>query len=242
MAHDTIVDFQTRPNPTSETPELGYQPVLSLIDGDVVAVKTVRPRAVHGTRRRIISSSNRYRDMLHDGLTEAHNWPAAVAIWLAFPGSELNNPDFPLDLHTALRRADIPAERLTLKLPETTAMPITTDGLLSLAGLRDLGVGLVLTEFGGAIASLSMLRRLPLTAVALSPAVVGGLPEDHEDAALVRAAISMAHVLGISVVANGIATDEQRSWLAGLGCAAGIGPLFGAPMPAARLGRWLRGD
>ncbi|MBC7637712.1 MAG: EAL domain-containing protein [Acetobacteraceae bacterium] len=180
--------------------------------------------------------------MLHDGLMEAHNWPAAVAIWLAFPGSELNNPDFPHELHTALRRADIPAERLTLKLPETTAMPINTDGLLSLAGLRDLGVGLVLTEFGGAIASLSMLRRLPLTAVALSPAVVGGLPEDREDAALVRAAISMAHVLGISVVANGIATDAQRGWLAGLGCAAGIGPLFGAPMAAAKLGRWLRGD
>ncbi len=242
MAHDTIIDFQTQANRAPDTPALGYQPILSLSDGDVVAVKMVRPRAMHGNRHGTISSSNRYRDMLHDGLTEAHNWPAAVAIWLAFPGSELNNPDFPLELHRALRRADIPAERLTLKLPETTAMPITTDGLLSLAGLRDLGVGLVLTEFGGAITSLSMLRRLPLTAVALSSVVVGGLPEDREDAALVRAAISMAHVLGISIIATGIATDAQRGWLAGLGCTAGLGPLFATPMPADKMGRWLRGD
>lgn len=242
MTHDTIIDFQTRRETTVETTELSYQPVLSLIDGDLVAVQAVRPGTAHGTRHGPISSPGRNRDMFHRGLTEARNWPRAVAIWLAFLGSELNNSDFPLELRTALRRADIPAERLTLILPEATAMPITTDGLIALAGLRDLGVGLVLTDFGGAIASLSMLRRLPLTALALSPAVVGCLPQDPEDAALVRAAISMAHVLGLSVIASGIATDAQRGWLAGLGCTAGLGPLFGAPMPAAQLGRWLRGD
>jgi len=242
MTHDTNIDFQTRHETTVEATDLSYQPVLSLIDGDLVAVQAVHRGTAHGTKRGPILSPGEYRNMLHRGLTVARHWPPAVEIWLAFPGSEFNNLDFPLELREELRRADIPAERLTLLLPEATAMPITTDGLLSLAGLRDLGLGLVLTEFGGDIASLSILRRLPLTAMAISPEVVGGLPQDPEDAALVRAAISMAHVLGISVIASGIVNDAQRGWLAGLGCAAGLGPLFGAPMPAAQLGRWLRGD
>lgn len=108
---------------------------------------------------------------------------------------------------------------------------------LRLAALRDLGVGLVLDDFGAAQGSLSALRRAPLSAVKLDGSVVRGLPHDREDAAVAQATIQVAHALGLTVTAEGVETEAQRACLAALGCDEGQGYLFSMPLPAACFAR-----
>ncbi len=220
MLHDTRVAFDMRARQGAEPVPHRYQPALSLHNSDLVAIRARHHR---------------------DRLVAAPTWPDTVAIWLNPTARALAHPDFPRELGTQLRAVGVAPARISLELPEAAAMAIPPHGLLTLSALRDIGVGLILTEFGGAIASLSALKRLPLTAMTLSPALVHSLPTDREDAGLVRAAISAADTLGLAVIADGVATPAQRNWLADQGCLAGLGPFFAAPMSAQGLATWLAG-
>jgi EAL domain-containing protein (putative c-di-GMP-specific phosphodiesterase class I) len=126
-----------------------------------------------------------------------------------------------------LLAAGFPPDRLELALPEAALVGLDEDGLVALAALRDLGIGLVLDGFGAGVASLSVLRQVPLTAMKLARTVVRALPGEGEDMALVRAGIGMAHALGLAVIADGVESEAQRAWLAASGCDEGQGPLFG---------------
>jgi len=96
-------------------------------------------------------------------------------------------------------------------------------------------VGVTLDDFGTGFASLSTLKRLPLTAMKLDRSLVRDLPVDAEDAAIVRAVIATAHALGLRVVAEGIETESQRAFLTGCGCDEGQGYLFSRPVPAEQI-------
>ncbi|MBN8890427.1 MAG: hypothetical protein BGP12_16610 [Rhodospirillales bacterium 70-18] len=140
----------------------------------------------------------------------------------------------------ALERSGLAPERLELELGEATLGEAATAGgdldlLLTLSAIRDLGVGLAVDNFGTGLASLSMLRRLPLTTMKLDRSLVRGVPEQAEDAAILRALVQAAHALGLCVVAEGVETEAQRAFLAGIGCDEAQGYLFAAPMPAERL-------
>lgn len=218
MPHDTLVGFEMRRRQGGEPAQQRYQPAMSLQNGDLVAI-----RALH----------------YHDFGAEAQTWPDVAAVWFCPPTRALANPNFPGELRARLSRLGVSPARVCLELTEAAAMAITADGLLKLSALRDIGVGLILTDFGGAVASLTALKRLPLTAMTLSSVLVRAVPADREDAGLVRAAITAAHTLGLAVIADGIASSAQSIWLGSLDCAAGLGPLFGAPMSTDRLGNWL---
>jgi EAL domain-containing protein (putative c-di-GMP-specific phosphodiesterase class I) len=99
--------------------------------------------------------------------------------------------------------------------------------LLSLAALRDLGVGLALDHFGTLDASPRVLQRLPLTAVKLDPCLTRELINDRAVRATVKAAIALAHALGASVLATEVANPTQRDILADLGCDDAQGPIVG---------------
>lgn len=129
----------------------------------------------------------------------------------------------------------MPPERLELELTESQLLADDTETLLALSAVRDLGVGLTLDDFGAGQTSLSVLKRLPLTAMKLDRALVRGLPAEREDAAIARALIATAHALGLSVVAEGIETEAQRAFLAAAGCDEGQGYLFSEAVPPERL-------
>ncbi len=140
----------------------------------------------------------------------------------------------------ALEVSGLQPERLELELTETMLVEIGTDTLLTLSAIRDIGVGLALDDFGTGHASLSVLKRLPLTVMKLDRSLVRDLPTDRDDAAIVRAVLDTGHALGLTVVAEGIETEAQRSFLVASGCDEGQGYLFGPPVPAERLASRVR--
>jgi EAL domain-containing protein (putative c-di-GMP-specific phosphodiesterase class I) len=101
-----------------------------------------------------------------------------------------------------------------------------------------MGVRLVLDDFGTGYSSLSYLRHLPLDTIKIDRTFVAGL-DGQADRSIVEAVISLAHGLRISVVAEGIETEEQFEMLRAMGCDVGQGYLFARPMPATDAGRLL---
>jgi EAL domain-containing protein (putative c-di-GMP-specific phosphodiesterase class I) len=92
--------------------------------------------------------------------------------------------------------------------------------------LRDFGVKVVLDDFGTGHGSLALLQRLPLDGVKIDRSFVSSITTDHRDRALVRGLLTMSQELGLSVVAEGVETQEQSDALMLLGCTAQQGYLF----------------
>lgn len=172
--------------------------------------------------------------LLADACADAVGWDRS-RLSVRVPVAQILSGMLMGPLGMALERSGLLPERLELELAGSRLIDGGAEVMLALSALRDLGVGLALDGFGTRCASASVLRRLPLTAIKLDPALVCGLPGDLESAALVRATIATGHALRLTVVAGGIETEAQRAVLSGLGCDEGQGALFGNPLSAERL-------
>ena len=123
------------------------------------------------------------------------------------------------------------ARHLHLELTETAIMDLGTETLEQLGHLRDLGVQIGLDDFGTGYASLTHLRRLPLTFVKIDQTFVRGLETDGEDQRIVSAVVDLAAHLGLRSIAEGVETRAQLDRLRQLGCDQAQGYLFARPMP-----------
>ena len=101
-----------------------------------------------------------------------------------------------------------------------------------LRSLQDAGVGIAFDDYGTGYASLSLLKRFPLTRLKIDRSFVQDTAESTSDAAIIRAVLMLGRDLGLEVIAEGIETEQQLAWLKQEGCAEGQGYLFGRPMPA----------
>jgi diguanylate cyclase (GGDEF)-like protein len=120
---------------------------------------------------------------------------------------------------------------LELELTETSIMENAESAAKLLAEIRRLGVKIAIDDFGTGYSSLSYLKRLPIDTVKLDRSFVTGATTDPDDAALVMAIVTLAHNLRLTVIAEGVETAEQLSFLRLLRCDEGQGYLFSKPVP-----------
>jgi diguanylate cyclase (GGDEF)-like protein/PAS domain S-box-containing protein len=109
-----------------------------------------------------------------------------------------------------------------------------------IAAVRSLGVTVALDDFGTGYSSLAYLKRFAFDALKIDRAFIGDLRPESEDLAIVRSTISMAHHLGIQVVAEGVESTDQLARLVSLGCDFAQGYLVGQPMPPEAFADLLR--
>jgi diguanylate cyclase (GGDEF)-like protein len=147
-------------------------------------------------------------------------------------------PDLVDQVDTILAETGMDPTLLELEITESVVMDQSEAGVRTLSRLRDMGVRLVLDDFGTGYSSLSYLRHLPLDTIKIDRTFVAGL-DGQADRSIVEAVISLAHGLRISVVAEGIETEDQFEMLRAMGCDVGQGYLFARPMAAADAGRLL---
>ena len=117
------------------------------------------------------------------------------------------------------------------ELTETAIIDLRPDTLQQLGHIRDLGVQIGLDDFGTGYASLTHLRRLPVTFVKIDQSFVQGLGVDQEDERIVSAVVDLAANLGLRSIAEGVETTEQLDRLRELGCDQAQGYLFARPLP-----------
>lgn len=174
------------------------------------------------------------RWVLREACTEAASWPG-LTVSVNVSGRQLREGMLLDQLGDALAESGLAPERLELEFTEDVLLDCGTDLLLTLSALRDAGIKIALDDFGSGYASLSMLRRLPLTTMKIDRLLVRELPRCHEEASIVYAAIGAGHAMGLTIVAEGIETEAQRALLSGLGCDEAQGYLFSRPVPPAIL-------
>lgn len=146
---------------------------------------------------------------------------------------QLRSADFTKRVMRTLAAHQLTPDRLELELTETLALAQGDASLAYLHAVREQGVRLAFDDFGTGFASLSTLKRIPLTRLKIDKSFVNDLDGLNHDTAVVRAVIGIARDLRLSVIAEGIETAEQAKQLRLLGCREGQGFLFGRGLPRA---------
>jgi EAL domain-containing protein (putative c-di-GMP-specific phosphodiesterase class I) len=177
--------------------------------------------------------------MLQEACRMAASWDGNIVVSVDVSASQVEGDGLLDQVANALESSGLPPHRLEIELCETGLTGCLGETLLRLGALRDLGVGVALDEFGTGAASLSLLKRLPLTTVKLDASMLRDLAFSREDRAILQAIIQAARALNLVTVAMGIETEDQRAFLAGLACDEGQGSLFGPPfVPDPLAQRW----
>ena len=139
-----------------------------------------------------------------------------------------------------LQASTLPPEALHLELTETAVIGDEPRARGALASLRELGVRVWLDDFGTGFSGLSHLRRMAVDGVKIDRSFIADVLDDPDDLALATAIISMAHSLGMSVVAEGVEQEGQYALLRERGCDLAQGFLLGYPLEAAEFSALLR--
>ncbi len=145
---------------------------------------------------------------------------------------QLRNPGLPTIVADALRARDLSADRLYVEITETALLASDDTTGQNVRALAAMGVHIALDDFGTGYSSLAVLKAYPIDAIKIDRSFIDGLPEDHDNAAIVTALIGMAKSLGLCVVAEGVETSRQHAALRELNCDLAQGYLVGRPVPA----------
>ncbi|MFN8105120.1 MAG: EAL domain-containing protein [Acidimicrobiia bacterium] len=170
----------------------------------------------------------------------AGSLPAGAALHVNVSARQLADNGFLDHVAAVLERSGLPASALVLELTESaliTDPPAAGQRLSALT--RDLGVRIALDDFGTGFSSLSHLVQFPIDIVKIDKSFVAGLDGDGAHSTIVEATIGLGHRLGLTVVAEGVETDEQARHLTDLGCDHAQGFLYARPQPD--VSAWLEG-
>jgi len=155
---------------------------------------------------------------------------------------QLRQEDLVARIRGAMDRHLMDASQLLCEITESVAMQDLKATQRTFEGLERIGVYLSIDDFGTGYSSLSYLRQLPARQLKVDRSFVRDLASSEDSRAVVDAVIKLAHALGLSVVAEGVETAEQRDILIDLDCDELQGYLFARPMTAAALLAWTAGN
>jgi diguanylate cyclase (GGDEF)-like protein/PAS domain S-box-containing protein len=172
------------------------------------------------------------------------NWQRAglkpVPVAVNVSAKQLKRSNLPERLVAIAHEFDIAPHQVEVELTESVAMQDSEQHVTKLHALRDLGVRVSVDDFGTGYSSLAYLRNLPIDYLKIDRTFVRDMNVDRNDAAIVRAIISMAQSLHLGTVAEGIETREHASQLLALGCSTGQGYFFSKPMAPHETNELLR--
>jgi diguanylate cyclase (GGDEF)-like protein len=148
---------------------------------------------------------------------------------------DMQDPDLPDLILSALQKAGVPGSRLILEVTETTLMIDTDKASQMMSHLGHYGIRFSIDDFGTGFSSLAQLKRLPVDELKIDRSFVSGLQSDSDDVFIVRSTIDLGHKLGVTVTAEGVETPQSMRLLLDLGCDHAQGYAISGPLPAARV-------
>jgi diguanylate cyclase (GGDEF)-like protein len=170
---------------------------------------------------------------------EAARWerdfalPKNFSIAVNLSAKQFAQPDLVRYLARALDETGLDPARLKVEITETLVMQNPESVVHKLRGLREMGTKVSIDDFGTGYSSLAYLQRFPINTLKVDRSFVSDM-DAFENLVIVRTIVSLAHNLGLDVVAEGIETERQRDFLADLKCECGQGYLFSRPLPQDR--------
>ena len=182
--------------------------------------------------------------LIVEACKQLHIWknrhPAiSVSISVNLSAKQLADPRFVPELQAAIRETGVAPSRLQLEMTETVA---ATDPKLTvkvLSYLKQLGVGVILDDFGTGNSSLSGLRLFPVEALKIDRSLITGMLADRGTTEMVELIVLLGHKLKLKIIAEGIESAKHWERLCELGCDLGQGYFFSQPVDAEGAGRLL---
>ena len=173
---------------------------------------------------------------LREAVHQAHAWhqahPEFRKIAINVSGVQIMKSKFADTVYGILMESDCDPSIIELEITESTLMQHTQHVVDTFNQLKKLGISIAIDDFGTGYSSLSHLKRLPLDQIKIDRSFVKDLPDDKDDAAITSAIYAMATQLGLTVVAEGVETEEQEAFLQRLGCQTAQGYLYAYPVSA----------
>ncbi|WP_219096465.1 EAL domain-containing protein [Pseudomonas sp. UMAB-40] len=230
-----------------------FQPKFNLLTGDVCSVealarwhhpfKGVLPPSVFLP---VIEQCGWMDDLLFFQLDQglrlqrqALNQGFSLNVAFNLQAAQLANAELAGRIKTMLCVHELPGSGLTFELTETGLIEAPSTSLENLVRLRMMGCDLSIDDFGAGFSSLQRLCQLPFNEIKLDAEFVRGLKQEPRCRAVISSTLALGQALGMTVVIEGIETEEERQVLLQLGCTQGQGYLCARPMMAADLLNWL---
>jgi EAL domain-containing protein (putative c-di-GMP-specific phosphodiesterase class I)/FixJ family two-component response regulator len=231
-----------------------YQPQVSLLTGKVTGVEALA-RWIHPTRGLVFPESFIAR-IESLGLIDKLCWSTAklalveakqfigtdgTALRLSLNASmhSLGNLEFPDTIVGLAKQSDFPVEKIVIEVTESGLASQISRTLDVLTRLRMKGFQLSIDDFGTGYAMMRQLQNVPATELKIDKSIVETMHVNDSDRVMVEKIIEMGHELGMRVIAEGVTTQVQYDLLRLKGCDGAQGYLFGRPLPASELVKWI---
>ena len=237
--------------------EIHYQPQLSTRTGRILSVEALL-RWRHPQKGLIAPSSfiplaeqtglivPLDAWVLKEACRQAHAWLTELGLQFKvavnLSAMQFRCPDILEMIVSAVNAAGLDPHCLEIELTESALMIEPDKSAAALKMLRSMGISIAIDDFGTGYSSLSYLRRLPIDKLKIDRSFVRDLPTSTTDESIVRAIVSLAHSVGLQVVAEGVETAEQLERIRALDCDQWQGYHCCQPQPAAELTERLAGD
>lgn len=227
---------------------LFYQPQIRLADGALVGAEALirwrhpqrgllSPAAFLPALEQGPLAATTGEWILDEACAQAARWRRAgltdFRMGVNLFGAQFRVGDLAANVMASLQRHGLPSHALELEITENIVLDHDDLVLQSLRRLRDQGVGVAFDDFGTGFASLSLLKRYPLSRIKIDRSFVQGMLESAQDRAVINAVLDMARAFSLETIAEGVETPAQCAALIEAGCTQGQGYLFARPLPAA---------
>jgi diguanylate cyclase (GGDEF)-like protein/PAS domain S-box-containing protein len=182
--------------------------------------------------------------VLREGCTQLKRWlddgNPGLSMSINLSVRQVLQPDIVGIVERILDETGLPPSALNLEITENILMLPLEENMMTLQQLSKLGVKLSLDDFGTGYSSLSYLQRFSLNVLKIDQSFVRGIGNDENDMAITNAIIAMANTMDLKVIAEGVETPEQATFLQQHGCHSAQGFYFSKPVSAARVTELLR--
>jgi len=245
-----ILELDLRKALANEEFELFYQPLVNLKSGRISTCEallrwnhpvrgTVSPIDIIPVAEDMGLIVDLGRWLLRRACMECMKWPEGVSVAVNFSPQQFHQRDVLSEVRYALEVSGLPADRLEIEITESSLLRNTQVTHDVLSQLHSLGVRISLDDFGTGYSSLSYLHNFPLQKVKIDRSFLEGIDSDRP-LTLLRGVARLSADLGMSVVVEGIETNEQLELISADGTVSEVqGYLFSRPVPATRVRQLL---
>jgi EAL domain-containing protein (putative c-di-GMP-specific phosphodiesterase class I)/GGDEF domain-containing protein len=232
---------------------LRYQPKLDIAGGRVTGAEAllrwehperglVAPELILGLARESELIAPLGTWALDQACRDAAAWgDVAAGVAVNVEAEQFEAPAFATTVAGVLDETGLPSARLEIEITESSLMRDPEQVAVTLIALAALGVSITVDDFGTGYSSLAYLRGFPVDTLKIDRAFIEELPDNAEDAAIVRAIVSLAAALNLRVVAEGVSKQDQLDFLRAEGCDLAQGYLIGEATAAADFAALLGG-
>lgn len=249
-----LADLRRELSNKSNNIQLYYQPKINLFSREVVGVEAllrwehdtlgfVSPEQIINMAEQAGLIGELSSRVLEQAISDCKRWVNEgneISVAINLSAWNLQDPDLPLTIDMLLEKYALASSMVSLEITESVVMNDPVRAREVMNALSEMGMELVIDDYGTGFSSLAYLKLLPVRVLKIDKSFVLDMLNNDNDRIIVKSTIDLAHNLGLSVVAEGVESQEVSMWLRQQKCDLAQGYYFARPIPADEFNIWLK--